>query len=56
MEKFIQKLKDYTKNRKTTVIRICGHGASGKSIFANRLLKAYPAGHCQNIETDAYII
>ena len=38
------------------MIWICGHGASGKSTFANRLLKAYPAGYCQNIETDAYII
>ena len=56
MEKFIQKLKDYTENRKSTVVRICGHGASGKTTFAKRLQKAYPAGRCQVIETDAYII
>ena len=56
MEKFIQKLKDYTENRKSTVVRICGHGASGKTTFAKRLQKAYPAGQCQVIETDTYII
>ena len=56
MEKLIQTLKDYTKDRKRTVIRICGHGASGKTTFVNRLLKAFPVGQCQVIETDAYVI
>ncbi len=56
MEKLIQTLKDYTKDRKRTVIRICGHGASGKTTFVNRLLKAFSVGQCQVIETDAYVI
>ncbi len=56
MENLIQEIVDFTKKDKKTIIRICGHGASGKSTFAKELQVAFPKGMAQVIETDTYIV
>lgn len=56
MEKLIQAIIAFTNTRKQTILRICGHGASGKTSFATALHQAYKDGQSQLIEADAYII
>lgn len=56
MEHLIQDILAFTGKRPRSVIRICGHGASGKSTFAKQLHQAYPDGVSQIMETDLYVI
>ncbi|HEL1074336.1 TPA: phosphoribulokinase [Streptococcus equi subsp. zooepidemicus] len=56
MEKLLQAIVTAAANREKMLIRISGHGASGKSTFADRLLQALPDGQGQLLETDPYII
>lgn len=56
MEPFIKNIIDFTRKNEKTVIRICGHGASGKTTFAKALYSSFPTGMAQIIETDAYIV
>ncbi|MGT2912073.1 uridine kinase family protein [Streptococcus cameli] len=46
----------WCQKRDRTVIRICGHGASGKTTFAKKLMDSFPEGRAQLVETDAYVI
>lgn len=56
MEKLLQAIVTAAANREKMLIRISGHGASGKSTFAKRLQQLLPDGQSQLLETDAYII
>lgn len=56
MENVISEIVAFAMERNRTVIRICGHGASGKSTFAKELQEAFPAEMVQLLETDAYIV
>lgn len=56
MKETIDKIISFAEEDQRTVVRICGHGASGKSTFAKALQAAFPEGRSQIIETDAYIV
>lgn len=56
LKDFLKDLKVFCENRERTVLRISGHGASGKSTLAQELLELFPEGQAQLIETDAYIM
>ncbi|HEL1351354.1 TPA: phosphoribulokinase [Streptococcus equi subsp. zooepidemicus] len=56
MERLLQAIVTAAANREKMLIRISGHGASGKSTFAKRLQQLLPDGQSQLLETDAYII
>lgn len=55
-KELIEEIIAFAQNRSRTVIRICGHGASGKSTFAKELQAAFSLGSAQIIETDTYIV
>lgn len=56
MEKLLHKLANIINNKdEKIIIGISGHGASGKSTFANNLVKLL-AKHVNYINTDPYII
>lgn len=42
MERVIQAILDSIEEQEKTVIRICGHGASGKTTLAKRLYQVLP--------------
>lgn len=56
MERLIDEIRGFVVNRSRTVIRICGHGGSGKTSFAQVLHQALPEGTSQVLDTDPYII
>lgn len=56
MERVIQAILDSIEEQEKTVIRICGHGASGKTTLAKRLYQVLPKDSTYLLETDAYII
>ncbi|HEL0613059.1 TPA: phosphoribulokinase [Streptococcus equi subsp. zooepidemicus] len=56
MERLLQAIVTAAANREKMLIRISGHGASGKSTFAKRLQQLLPDGQSQLLETDTYII
>lgn len=56
MEDLIEKIIAFVTNRPRTIIRICGHGGSGKTSFAQALHQDLPEGLSQVLDTDPYII
>ncbi|MGT2784339.1 uridine kinase family protein [Streptococcus merionis] len=56
METLLTEILAFIAKREKTVIRICGHGGSGKSTFAQQLLQALPAGEANLLSCDPYII
>jgi uridine kinase len=57
MEQFLQKIANYIANNdKKIIIGISGHGAAGKTTFANKLVNLLGKNNVNYINTDPYII
>ncbi|MGA3676620.1 uridine kinase family protein [Lysinibacillus agricola] len=57
MEKILQEILDWIKlNDKRIVIGISGHGAAGKTTFANKLVNCLNQNEVNYLNTDPYIV
>lgn len=56
MDQLVEEINRFIKSRKKCLIRISGHGAAGKTTFAEAIMKELKSNTYNYLNTDSYII